>query len=159
MTNHPSHLSGTKEVVSQSGRETMTLAIELDNGLQVSAEDLEWKFARSGGPGGQHVNTSDTKVILVCRLEHLRGPVRLVERVQMNAGSDSLRVSVSSNRSQWRNRIEATEQMKQQLLALSENVAPRVPTRIPFASKRRRVEDKRHASDKKRLRRQPGSWD
>lgn len=91
---------------------------------------------RSGGPGGQHQNTSESGV----RLIHLPTGVRAVAR---------------DERSQHRNREIALGRLRARLEARNARPEPRVPTRVPGSEKRRRLEAKRRKGATKRLRRPP----
>lgn len=137
----------------------MTGPLHVLPGFVVAEAELSWRFSRSSGPGGQHVNTSDTRVELSVDVaavvpEHLRdralahlGP-RLVDGV--------LTVAASEHRSQLQNRQAAAERMAQQL---RQAVAPPPPSRRATkpsrASKERRLQVKRQRSDLKRSRRSP----
>ena len=91
---------------------------------------------RSGGPGGQHQNVTESGV----RLVHLPTGVRVTSREE---------------RSQHRNRALALERLRARLEQRNRRDAPRVPTRIPASEKRRRLESKRRKAQDKRLRRPP----
>jgi peptide chain release factor 2 len=91
---------------------------------------------RSGGKGGQHQNKTDSGV----RLVHEPTGVRVTAR---------------SDRSQHRNRAVALERLRRKLERLNERQAPRIPTAVPTAEKRRRLEAKRRRSRTKGLRREP----
>ncbi|HLI15675.1 MAG TPA: alternative ribosome rescue aminoacyl-tRNA hydrolase ArfB [Acidimicrobiales bacterium] len=123
--------------------------------LTIPAEELQWRFSTSGGPGGQHANRTRTRVDLrfdVASSRHLgpRQKARLLERLGPVA-----RVVVSSQRSQQRNRALARERLAQRLaLALREH-APRRPTVPPAAAAERRLDAKRRQAAKKRARRPP----
>ncbi|MSR21631.1 MAG: peptide chain release factor-like protein [Gemmatimonadetes bacterium] len=91
---------------------------------------------RSGGPGGQHQNVTESGV----RLVHLPTGVRAVAREE---------------RSQHRNRARALERLREKLEALHRKAKPRVKTRVPRATKKRRREAKRKRGEAKRLRQKP----
>jgi ribosome-associated protein len=91
---------------------------------------------RSGGKGGQHQNTTDSGV----RLVH--------EPTGVRAGS-------RNDRSQHRNKAIALERLRRKLERLNVRRTPRVPTRVPPAEKRKRLEAKRRRSRTKGLRREP----
>lgn len=91
---------------------------------------------RSGGPGGQHQNTTDSGV----RLVHLPTGLRVVAR---------------DERSQHRNRQIALQRLREKLAAMSEPETPRIPTRVPPLEKRKRLEEKKRRSGTKRLRKPP----
>ena len=129
--------------------------------LVIPATELSWRFSRSGGPGGQSVNTSDTRVELsydVSRTTAL-GPMlraRALDRLAGRLVDGVLTVSASEHRSQLRNR-EAAERRLAEIIA--EAVAPprrrRRPSRPSRAARARRVEQKKRRSEVKRLRRPP----
>ena len=91
---------------------------------------------RSGGPGGQHQNVTESGV----RLVHLPSGVRVTAR---------------DERSQHRNRALALERLREKLEELARPEKERVPTKVPKAQKRKRLEEKRKKSRTKRLRRPP----
>jgi peptide chain release factor 2 len=95
---------------------------------------------RSGGPGGQHQNATESGV----RLVHLPTGVRAVSREE---------------RSQHRNRALALARLRDRLEERNRRDPPRVPTRVPRAQKRKRLEQKRRKSATKRNRRRPSRDD
>ena len=132
--------------------------------LTIPAAELQWRFSRSSGPGGQGVNTTDSRVELTwtlgtsavlspSALERLRAALagRLVD--------DALVVVASEHRSQLRNREAARLRLASIVrTALAPPPAARRPTRPSAGARRRRLEDKRHRSEVKRLRRSdPGA--
>jgi ribosome-associated protein len=118
----------------------------------IPLSELRWRFSRSGGPGGQHANTADTRVEVVFDVAgspSLR-PVHR-ERLLARLGPE-VRVAASDERSQVRNRELALERLRSRLAAAL-RVASRRPTRPTRASQERRVQAKRRRSETKRLRR------
>lgn len=121
----------------------------------IPAGELQWRFSGSGGPGGQHANTANTRVELVFDVagSGSLGPrqrARLVERL-----GHAVRVVVSDERSQARNREIARLRLAQQLdeaLRVERERRPTVPTR---ASRERRLREKQLRSDRKQQRRLP----
>jgi ribosome-associated protein len=123
----------------------------------IALDELEWRFTGSGGPGGQHANTSNTRVELRFDIATSRslGPrqrARLLERL-----GPVVRVVASERRSQAQNRALATERLQARLAAALHVERPRVATRPTRASKERRVTDKRRAGERKRDRRRPSA--
>ena len=116
-----------------------------DSGLRLPAHGLSWRFSRSGGPGGQHVNTSDTRVELIADLETLDGPALLVERVRSRLG-DSLRVVASGARSQHQNREDAGRRLAERLEQASRENAPRRSTRPGRGAVEARLREKHQHS-------------
>ena len=124
--------------------------------LTIPENELTWQFTRSGGPGGQHANTSDTRVdvrydLVASTVLSDRQRSRLVEQF-----GDEARVIVDRHRSQWKNRVEARSQLAGRIrAALAPPKAPRRATRPTRGPKRRRPEAKRQQSEKKANRRRP----
>ena len=121
--------------------------------------ELSWRFSRSSGPGGQGVNTTDSRAELSFDVERSAAlPAHLRERARRRLAGrlvdGVLTVAASEHRSQLQNR-EAAEQRLVQLLR--EAVAPPAPVRRPTrptrGSQERRLEAKRQRSDVKRRRR------
>lgn len=118
--------------------------------------ELMWRFSRSSGPGGQHVNTSDTQVELRFDLVNTRAlpPVwkeRALERLADRLADGVVSVRASEHRSQWRNRETAAHRMA---ALLAEATAPpprsRRPTKIPRGINERRLREKKRRADTKR---------
>jgi ribosome-associated protein len=129
--------------------------------LVVPAAELRERFSRSGGPGGQAVNTSDTRVELVFDLA--RSPsipeqarARALQRLAGRLVDGVVTVTASEHRSQLRNRQAARARLA---ALLAEAVAPppraRRATRPSRAARERRLADKRHRGELKRARRAP----
>ena len=125
----------------------------------VDPTDLEWRFSGSGGPGGQHANTANTRVELRLDVGAAKslGPrqrARLLERL-----GPVVRVVVSDERSQARNRELALERMAERLRDALKVDTVRRPTRPTLGSKQRRLADKRRQSERKRERGSPSEAD
>jgi ribosome-associated protein len=131
-------------------------------GRTIPADELSWRFSRSSGPGGQSVNTSDSRAELsyVLAASDALGPVLKKRALRALAGrlvSGVLTVSASEHRSQLRNREAAAERLAAVLTeATAPPPAPRRPTRPTRGSKERRLAAKQRRSEVKRLRRAPG---
>ncbi|MEU4147129.1 alternative ribosome rescue aminoacyl-tRNA hydrolase ArfB [Streptomyces parvulus] len=126
--------------------------------------ELVWRFSRSSGPGGQHVNTTDTAVELrfdLARTEALPEvwKRRALERLAGRLSDGVISVRASEHRSQWRNRESAAVRLA---ALLAEATAPppkqRRPTRIPRGINERRLREKKQRSQTKRGRSARG-WD
>jgi ribosome-associated protein len=122
----------------------------------VPEAELTERFSRSSGPGGQGVNTTDSRVELSYDVaasaavpEHLKG--RALERLAGRLVEGVITVTASEHRSQLRNREAARERLAQ---LLREAVAPppprRRPTRPTLGSKERRLAQKKRRGDTKR---------
>jgi ribosome-associated protein len=121
----------------------------------IGADELEWRFSASGGPGGQHANTSNTRVELLFDIEASpslgpRQRARLMEKL-----GPRVRIVASERRSQMQNRDLAVERFRERLAGALHVEPPRVATRPSRAAKRARVEQKRRVGERKRTRRPP----
>ena len=118
--------------------------------------ELMWRFSRSSGPGGQHVNTSDTRVELsldLARTEALPEvwKQRALERLADRLVDGVVTVRSSEHRSQWRNRETAAVRLTALLAeATAPPPKPRTPTRIPRGINERRLRQKKARADVKR---------
>jgi ribosome-associated protein len=128
-------------------------------GAVIPADELSWRFSRSSGPGGQSVNTSDSRVELSYDLASSTalGPVLKQRALRALAGrlaDGVLTVSASEFRSQLRNREAAADRMAAVLTAATAPPPkPRRPTKPTRGSKERRLAAKQRRSQIKRLRR------
>ncbi|CAM3985079.1 alternative ribosome rescue aminoacyl-tRNA hydrolase ArfB [Nocardiopsis rhodophaea] len=120
--------------------------------------ELRWRFSRSGGPGGQHVNTSDTRVALSLDLTSTAALTedqrqRALRRLEGRLVGGVLTVTAADSRSQSRNRELARERLT---AVLAEAAAPgpraRRATRPGRAAKERRLKSKRRRAELKRTR-------
>ena len=126
----------------------------LPRGLVVPAADLVERFSKSTGPGGQSVNTTDSRVELVLDLTRCEGLTDEQRRRAVSRLGERLVVTASEHRSQHRNRVAARSRMADRLrAALAPPPLPRVPTKPTKGSQRRRVEGKRRRSQVKAMRR------
>ena len=123
--------------------------------------ELRWRFSRSSGPGGQHVNTTDSRVSLSWDLE-ASGALDDAQRAWARrrlAGDlvdGVLTVHASEHRSQARNRDVARERLEAIVRAAVAPPPPRRrPTRPTAGSQARRVEAKKRRGETKRLRQRP----
>lgn len=128
-------------------------------GAVIPADELSWRFSRSSGPGGQSVNTSDSRVELSYDLASSTalGPVLKQRALRALTGrlvDGVLTVSASEFRSQLRNREAAADRMAAVLTAATAPPPkPRRPTKPTRGSKERRLAAKQRRSQVKRLRR------
>lgn len=129
--------------------------------LVIPEAELGWRFSRSSGPGGQHVNTSDSRVELfwnVAASKALTDPQRerLLSRLARDIVSGVLTVTASEQRSQLRNRESALLKLANLVrTALAPDPAPRRPTKPTKGSARRHLATKTQRSQTKRLRQRP----
>ncbi|WP_329051448.1 alternative ribosome rescue aminoacyl-tRNA hydrolase ArfB [Streptomyces violaceus] len=118
--------------------------------------ELLWRFSRSSGPGGQHVNTSDSKVELSFDLAKTEAlpevwKQRALERLAGSLVDGVVTVRSSEHRSQWRNRESAAVRLAALLAeATAPPPKPRKQTRIPRGINERRLREKKQRSETKR---------
>ena len=124
------------------------------SGIVIPADALTWRFSRGTGPGGQGVNTTDSRVELVADLTAMVAPDAVADRVRESLG-DSLRIVVTTERSQLRNRELALRRLADRLDTAARTPRSRTPTRRTKSSVRKRLEEKRQRSQLKAKRRDP----
>jgi ribosome-associated protein len=132
-------------------------SLRISRSCTIPLDELEWRFTASGGPGGQHANTSNTKVEVRFDIEGSpslgpRQRARLLERL-----GPTVRAVASERRSQLQNRDLATERLRSKIAEALHVNPTRVPSKPSKAAKKRRVESKRKHSDVKRARRRPSA--
>ena len=136
-------------------------ALEITPTLSIPLGELEYRASRSGGPGGQHVNTSSTRIEVwwdiaqspsVTEEQRARLLQKLASRLDT---SGRLRLVSSSSRSQLRNREEATERLREVLAEALVIPKKRKPTKPSRAAKAARLEAKRRRAMTKQRRRGP----
>jgi ribosome-associated protein len=133
--------------------------------VTIPAAELEFTASRASGPGGQHVNTSDTRVQLrwnvlssVALGEVQRQRVLAALASRLTTGGDLI-LACATHRSQRRNRDEVADRLAELVRRALVPPRPRKPTRPTAASCQRRLEGKKHRSDIKRGRGRGGSND
>ncbi|MFJ3926452.1 alternative ribosome rescue aminoacyl-tRNA hydrolase ArfB [Streptomyces sp. NPDC090022] len=119
--------------------------------------ELTWRFSRSSGPGGQHVNTSDSRVELLFDLGATKAlpdvwKERALERLASRlVDGGVVVVRASEHRSQWRNREMALVRLAALLAeATAAPPKPRRATRIPRGINERRLREKKARAETKR---------
>jgi len=129
--------------------------------LTIPGGELSVRFSRSGGPGGQHVNTSATRVELLWNVagsNALSGDqrARLLDRLARRLdGEGNLRIVVDSTRSQFDNRLLAVERLRVLLAAALRPRRVRRPTAPTAEARKRRLAAKRLRAETKRMRQTP----
>jgi ribosome-associated protein len=134
------------------------MPLTIADGIEIPDDELSFTASRSGGPGGQHVNKTASKVTLRFDVAHAPSlpediRARLLAALGARVGADgTVRVVCQASRSQFANRKTAETRLESLLSAALVPVAPRVATKIPRAEKRRRIESKKRRSGIKRSR-------
>jgi ribosome-associated protein len=139
--------------------------LRIGPGVTIPASELRFQASRSGGPGGQHVNTASTRIELWWDAAGSPSipPARrdlMLSRLRSRLTEDGLlRVVAADRRSQAQNRALAIERFCDLLARAVEPPVPRKRTRPPRAAKEQRLAGKRHHSERKRERRRPRDED
>ncbi|WP_166382935.1 alternative ribosome rescue aminoacyl-tRNA hydrolase ArfB [Catellatospora methionotrophica] len=133
--------------------------LKINDQLVVPDSELRERFSRSSGPGGQGVNTTDSRVELSFDVERSHSlsdehRQRLLERLAHRLTGGVLTVAASEHRAQLSNREAARDRLAALLReALAPPPPPRRPTKMSKGAKQRRLQSKKHRSAIKQLRR------
>ncbi|HEY7400377.1 MAG TPA: alternative ribosome rescue aminoacyl-tRNA hydrolase ArfB [Actinomycetota bacterium] len=133
--------------------------LRVTRSVLIPERELRWRFSHASGPGGQSVNTADSRVELSLDVANTTalGPrqrARALERLSRRLVDGVLTVTASQERSQLRNREAARERLAGILRdAIAPPPPPRRPTRPTKAAVERRLADKRRRARTKQLRR------
>ena len=130
-------------------------SIRVTRTVSLPRSEIELRFSRSSGPGGQHAQKSDTRVEASFDVEASSALSEAQKRRVVAKAGPVLRAVAQDERSQWRNRELATERLIESLREALRVPRRRRPTKPTKASRERRLESKRRRSDVKRLRRPP----
>jgi ribosome-associated protein len=130
-------------------------SLRVTRSVVIPAEELEWRFTTSGGPGGQHANKASTRAevsfdVTASRALGPRQRARLLERL-----GPTVRGASGDERSQFRNREVALERLRTRLADGLHVERPRVATTPSASARARRLTDKRRRSLRKRDRARP----
>jgi ribosome-associated protein len=131
-------------------------ALVVNEWLAIPRSELVYRASRSGGPGGQHVNTSSTRIELLWDFARSRvlddaARARLAEKLaaRLDAGG-SVRVVASDRRSQQQNRVAADERLAELVRRALVVPKKRKKTKPSRAAKEKRLAEKRHRAERKR---------
>jgi ribosome-associated protein len=130
-------------------------SIRVTRSVRLPLAEIELRFSRSSGPGGQHANTAETRVEALFDVEASQALTPAQKRRVLARADPVIRAVAQDERSQWRNRELAVERIADQLREALRVERRRVPTKPSAAARERRLEDKRRRSETKRLRRSP----
>ncbi len=138
-----------------------TAVIVVNSELRLPQSEVQYRFVRSSGPGGQHVNKTETRVELLFDVAHSPSlddvqRQRVLSRLKNLIDQDGvLHLTAQSERSQLRNREIVTLRFQEVLAAALRTPKKRRPTRPSAASKARRLDSKKRRGQIKQLRRPP----
>ena len=128
-------------------------SIQVTRSVSIPRSEIELRFSRSSGPGGQHAQKSDTRVEATFDVAASQGLSETQKRRVLAKAGPVLRAVAQDERSQWRNRELATERLVASLREALRVPRRRRPTRPSKAAVERRLEQKRRRSQLKRFRR------
>jgi ribosome-associated protein len=130
-------------------------SIRVTRSVVLPVNEVELRFSRSSGPGGQHANTAETRVEAILDVEASSALTDAQKRRVVAKAGPTLRAIAQDERSQWRNRELAVERLVEQLRQALKVERRRVATKPTKASRERRLESKKRRSTTKKLRRSP----
>ena len=130
-------------------------SIRVTRSVNLPVEEIQLRFSRSSGPGGQHAQRSETRVEAVLDVETSSALTEAQKRRVVARAGPVLRAIAQDERSQSRNRELAVERLIESLREALKIPRKRRPTAPTAASRERRLEQKRRRSEVKRLRRPP----
>jgi ribosome-associated protein len=130
-------------------------SIQVTKTVAIPVSELELRFSRSSGPGGQHAQKSETRVEASFDVEASTGLTNIQKARVVRRAGPVIRAVAQDERSQARNRELAVERVVSALREALKVQRPRRPTKPTAASRERRIEAKRRRSQTKRLRRPP----
>jgi ribosome-associated protein len=127
--------------------------IRVTRSVTLPVNEIELRFSRSSGPGGQHAQRSETRVEALFDVEASSALTPVQKRRVVARAGPVLRAIAQDERSQWRNRELAVERLVAALREALRVQRPRRPTKPTAASRERRLMEKRRRAETKRLRR------
>ena len=131
-------------------------SIRVTRSVALPRSEIELRFSRSSGPGGQHAQRSDTRVEALFDVEASSALTDAQKRRVIGKAGPRLQAVAQDERSQLRNRELAVERLVEKLRAALKVERRRVPTKPSAAARERRLEAKKRRAETKRLRRPPG---
>lgn len=130
-------------------------SIRVTRSVALPRREIALRFSRSSGPGGQHANTSETRVEAILDVEASSALTDSQKRRVLAKTGPTIRAVAQDERSQLRNRELAVQRVVEQLRAALHVERKRVPTRPSKAARERRIDSKKRRGETKRLRRPP----
>jgi len=129
--------------------------IRVTRSVNLPVDEIQLRFSRSSGPGGQHAQRSETRVEAILDVQVSSALTEAQKRRVIARAGPTLRSVAQDERSQWRNRELAVERLVETLRAALKVERRRRPTKPTAAARKRRLEQKKRRSETKRLRRPP----
>lgn len=143
----------------------MDADLQINDRLAIPAGELHYTFARSSGPGGQHVNKANTKVVLRWNVAgsralncEIRG--RFLERYRARISNrGDVIIACDQHREQGANRRACQDRLRQMVQSVARRPKKRQRTKPPRSAVEKRLREKRAVADKKQRRRFRGGLD
>jgi ribosome-associated protein len=132
-------------------------SIRVTRSVAIPLREIELRFSRSSGPGGQHAQRTETRVEALFDVEASSALTEAQKRRVVGRAGPVLRAVAQDERSQWRNRELAVERLVEALREALRVQRPRRPTTPSAEARERRLAEKRRRGETKRLRRPPGT--
>jgi len=129
--------------------------IRVTRSVNLPVDEIQLRFSRSSGPGGQHAQRSETRVEAILDVQASSALTEAQKRRVIARAGPTLRSVAQDERSQWRNRELAVERLVETLRAALKVERKRRPTKPTAGARERRLEQKKRRSETKRLRRPP----
>jgi ribosome-associated protein len=138
------------------GADTLRVQLSDRKAIELPLGEIELRFSRSSGPGGQHAQKTETRVEAVFEVESSSVLTPAQKRRLSARAGPVVRAIAQEERSQWRNREVALERLADAIAAGLKVQRKRRPTRPSPEALRRRLAEKRRRGETKRLRNPPG---
>jgi ribosome-associated protein len=149
----PAHVSARQAAVTI--RLMADDPIPVTRSVSIPRDEVELRFSRSSGPGGQHAQKSDTRVEAVFDVDASSALSEAQKRRVVAKAGPVLRAVAQDERSQWRNRELALERLAETLREALRVERPRRATKPTRSAVEKRLDQKRRRGETKRLRRPP----
>jgi ribosome-associated protein len=132
-------------------------SIQVTRSVSIPRSEIELRFSRSSGPGGQHAQRTESRVEAIFDVDASTALTDAQKQRVIAKAGPVLRAVAQDERSQWRNRELAVERLIESLREALRVRRQRKPTQPSAQARERRLEAKRRRSETKRLRRPPGA--
>ena len=130
-------------------------SIRVTRSVSIPRSEIELRFSRSSGPGGQHAQKTETRAEAIFDVERSVGLTDAQKRRVIGKTGPVLRAVAQDERSQWRNRELALERLAETLREALRIERPRRATKPTRSAVEKRLDQKRRRGETKRLRRPP----
>jgi ribosome-associated protein len=137
------------------GADTLRVQLSARKTIELPLAEIELRFSRSSGPGGQHAQKTETRVEALFEVAASSALTDAQKRRLTARGGRIVRAIAQEERSQWRNRELALERLGDAIAAGLKVERKRKPTQPSPEARRRRLAEKRRRAEKKRLRQPP----